>query len=450
MQLRGGLRRLHRRWALLSGAWAALVIFSAGVSTPGAQAATQSPAPGELCAGLPQCQGYWVATSIGHIYPYGAAGYYGSPAARGLRLRNVVALAPVPSDGGYWLLTASGSVYAYGSAVDAGSLSPRQVQGTAAVALASTLTGNGYWILTANGRVWPFGAASRLGGVPITRGSSDRAVGLMVDQTGRGYWIATRNGHVFARGDAPRLGSPISDGYRRRDITSIAGGWQGDGYWVATQTGRVFAFGTAPYLGAPSTNGTVSVSGAYTADGYWVGTALGRLYAYGRATTFPAERQIGRVVAIAATSHPSLPLCAPDQLRLTVQPGPMTAGVSSDDFGLIDATATRCTITGPPSVTIVMPSGTSYPVATTVPYNQAALLVMAPNGVTGPSNPGSTLYGYVGVPSGTAACPQSTSMAMSIPSLTGDLMAAGVQLPVCGAATNVTATVNEFHNLAAG
>src|SRR5205823_3350596 len=90
------------------------------------------------------------------------------------------------SGGGYWMLTSDGHVYGFGAAEDLGS--PAQIPGR--VHIARTKTGAGYWILSSAGTVYPFGDAASYGSGPA-RGGGEQYTTMAATPTGMGYWLFT-------------------------------------------------------------------------------------------------------------------------------------------------------------------------------------------------------------------------------------------------------------------
>ena len=75
-------------------------------------------------------QGFWMASSTGAIYPFGAAQQLGSTA--GIRLNQpVVGIAATPSGNGYWMTATDGGIFNFGDAAFFGAV-PGLVSGAAA------------------------------------------------------------------------------------------------------------------------------------------------------------------------------------------------------------------------------------------------------------------------------------------------------------------------------
>ena len=171
-------------------------------------------------ASTPDGGGYWEVSSLGGVFSFGDAQFYGS-------LGNnpppslIVGMAATPDGKGYWLVDAKGDVYSFGDANYYGG-SSCIVSGTTCsgsfsvsniVGMAATPDGNGYWLVSATGGVYSFGGAnfdgsSGCSNPPSCSGSftvSD-IVGMTANPNGNGYWLVGADGGVFALG-APFYGS---------------------------------------------------------------------------------------------------------------------------------------------------------------------------------------------------------------------------------------------------
>jgi hypothetical protein len=94
-------------------------------------------------AGSPSGQGYWLVASDGSVFPFGDAGFHGSPAPAALK-GPVVGMAPTPSGRGYWLVDAGGGIFNFGDATFFGSADGHL--NSPIVGMAATPTGGGYWL----------------------------------------------------------------------------------------------------------------------------------------------------------------------------------------------------------------------------------------------------------------------------------------------------------------
>ena len=110
------------------------------------------PAPG---------QGFWMASSTGAIYPFGAAQSLGSTA--GIHLNQpVVGIAPTPSGNGYWMTATDGGIFNFGDAAFFGSTGSIRLN-KPVVGIAATRSGNGYWLVASDGGIFAFGDAGFFG-----------------------------------------------------------------------------------------------------------------------------------------------------------------------------------------------------------------------------------------------------------------------------------------------
>jgi len=157
----------------------------------------------------PATGGYWVAEADGTVSAVNA------PSLGSIRptahLGQVVGIAPIANGVGYYLVTSIGAVYAFGHARYFGGITAPG--GPPIVGMAPTPDGLGYYLLTANGAVLTYGDAPMLpptgpvGGSPV--------VGIAATADGQGYWVDTAGGGVEGFGDAPSehladpAGSPL-------------------------------------------------------------------------------------------------------------------------------------------------------------------------------------------------------------------------------------------------
>ena len=116
---------------------------------PGAGTVTAQSTPMKLVAG------YWMLSSDGHVYAFGAATKFGESVGA---LPGRVDLVSTPTGAGYWVLTETGGIFAFGDAKYHGAPAPL-AGGDRFVSLASTPDGGGYWVFSAMGRSFPFGNA---------------------------------------------------------------------------------------------------------------------------------------------------------------------------------------------------------------------------------------------------------------------------------------------------
>jgi hypothetical protein len=150
-------------------------------------------------ARTPDAHGYWIVDSVGDVYSFGDAGFYGSlpgvlSSYAKVSSHDVVSghQATIPVTGfsatadghGYWMATTDGDIYTFGDAGQYGSL-PSQGVAT------PEITVIGYTPPTTVGLSIPLSTVSALVRTP----------------DGGGYWLTSLNGGVFSFGDAPFHGS---------------------------------------------------------------------------------------------------------------------------------------------------------------------------------------------------------------------------------------------------
>ena len=194
--------------------------------------------------------GYWVATSDGGVWAFGAP-FFGSMGATPLNAP-VVGIASTPDHGGYWLVASDGGVFAFGDAKFFGSvpgaLAPGQSLNQPVVGIASSSDGLGYWMVASDGGIFAFGDAhfwGSMGGMHL-----NKPVVGMVGNTLGGYWLVASDGGVFSF-DATFYGS-LGGISLVSPVSAIATTTNGAGYWMVAGDGGVFAFGNAPFWGSPA------------------------------------------------------------------------------------------------------------------------------------------------------------------------------------------------------
>jgi SpoIID/LytB domain protein len=191
--------------------------------------------------------GYWVASSTGGVFSFGAATFHGSAGAIKLN-KPIVGMAATPDGLGYWLVASDGGIFTFGDAGFHGSTGAIKLN-KPIVGMAATPDGLGYWLVASDGGIFTFGDAGFHGaGAGTARPVGARpapAVGLAITPDGVGYWILDADGAVTAFGDAPGLGSVTS--IRSGDTAvGLSAAHSAPGYVIATRSGQVFAFGAAP------------------------------------------------------------------------------------------------------------------------------------------------------------------------------------------------------------
>ncbi len=194
--------------------------------------------------------GYWVATSDGGVWAFGAP-FFGSMGSTPLNAP-VVGIASTPDRGGYWLVASDGGVFAFGDAKFFGSvpgvLAPGQSLNQPVVGIASSQDGLGYWMVASDGGIFAFGDAhfwGSMGGMHL-----NKPVVGMVGNTLGGYWLVASDGGIFSF-DATFYGS-LGGISLVSPVTGIATTSNGAGYWMVAGDGGVFAYGDAPFWGSPA------------------------------------------------------------------------------------------------------------------------------------------------------------------------------------------------------
>jgi len=239
---------------------------------------------------IPAGPSYWLFTAFGNVYNSAGTPWYGSPVRR-VRGQTIVGMAATPDMRGYWIVTSTGIVYAYGAAA-AGR--PRRYAHPFTGVVASP--SGGYWLYTAHGNVYPSAGAPWYGS-PVRRVRGQTIVGMAATPDGKGYWLATSTGVAYAYGDA----APVPRRRYAHPITGIVASASG-GYWLYTPQGHVFNSAGTPWYGSPvrRVRGQTIVGMAATpgGKGYWLVTSTGAVYAYGDAVPLPQRRRARRVMGI--------------------------------------------------------------------------------------------------------------------------------------------------------
>ncbi len=228
------------------------------------------PATNPMTAIVPTSDGhgYWIVGTDGGVFAFGDAGFYGSlpginVSPNPARVADSVAFhayaasqdvffAPTPDAHGYWVVDSVGNVYAFGDAGFFGSLPgvlsgaserilPNDVvtghQATIPVTgFAATADGHGYWMATTNGSIYTFGDATFYGSLP--------SQGISVPQV-------TINGYTAPSTVGVNL--PLST------VSALVRTPDGKGYWLTSLDGGVFSFGDAQFHGSvPGIPSTIS------------------------------------------------------------------------------------------------------------------------------------------------------------------------------------------------
>jgi hypothetical protein len=229
--------------------------------------------------------GYWMASSDGGVFSFGAAKFYGSTG--NLKLNQpMIGLAATSDDGGYWLLAKDGGIFAFGDAAFYGSTGNIKLN-KPIVGMTTTPSGNGYWMVATDGGIFSFGDAAFYGSTGAMK-LNQPIVGMAATPSGHGYWLVASDGGIFSFGDAAFYGSTGAIKLVK-PIVGIAPNAAGDGYWMAASDGGIFSFGNTQYLGglAGCKNRTVrGIQASPTGQGYWLNSAEGRVATFGDAKHF--------------------------------------------------------------------------------------------------------------------------------------------------------------------
>jgi hypothetical protein len=243
---------LATHWNTFSSSWLLPSALTGGTtsgsgSSGSTATGTTTPIPPVGTGPARHSSGYWMLTSDGHVFPFGAAGFYGQPYPQNDMV--AVELEPTPSGGGYRVLDSRGTVRSYGDAPQFGSVDSGVLgAGETAVSLSATPSGAGYWVFTSRGRAVPFGDAGFFGdasGIRLNR----PVVGSVATPTGLGYYLFASDGGIFTFGDAAFRGS-TGNLRLNKPVVAMAVPAYGNGYWLVGSDGGLFAFGAAGFYGS--------------------------------------------------------------------------------------------------------------------------------------------------------------------------------------------------------
>lgn len=236
----------------------------------------------------PPPRGYYLGTTAGNVYNYGAP-FYGSPAStRMTPAAPLVGAVVAPTRTGYYLPSEGGNVYNYGAPFY-GSLAASGLRPPAPVVGLAAYRGSGYYLATARGNVYNFHLPwyGSMAAKPLPA----PVVGIAVDPATGGYWVVTSTGNVY-NFHAPWYGSMATKPLPA-PVVGIAAEPDGAGYLLVTSKGNVYNFGRAPWYGSPAASvfhvvspvvgiGTQQATGAQKQPtGYYVVCANGDVYNYG-------------------------------------------------------------------------------------------------------------------------------------------------------------------------
>ena len=188
---------------------------------------------------------YWLVDRAGVVSSHGpqaqAFGGIGSGALR--PGEEVTSMSGLPAGNGYWLFTTAGRVFPFGAARHLGDMGATRLNGPVLDSVA-TPSGAGYYMVASDGGIFTFGDAlfnGSMGGKPL-----NAPVQSLVPVGGGGYWSVASDGGVFAFG-APFRGS--MGGQRlNRPVTGMVR--YGNGYLMVATDGGIFNFSDLPYLGS--------------------------------------------------------------------------------------------------------------------------------------------------------------------------------------------------------
>jgi len=234
-------------------------------------------------APTPSNKGYWEVTSAGVVYPEGNAVSYGSMAGYGLN-EPIVGIAATHDGKGYWLVASDGGIFAFGDAAYEGSEGGKSLNAPI-VGMAADKTGNGYWLVASDGGIFAFGDAP-FEGSEGGKTLNAPIVGIAGDvATGTGYWLVGADGGIFAF-NCPFEGS---EGGKTLNapMVGISANAAGTGYWLVGADGGIFAFNVG-YHGSegpdPLNASITAIAGTSDAAGYWMLGSDGGIFAFGDAT----------------------------------------------------------------------------------------------------------------------------------------------------------------------
>ena len=286
--------------------WAQVVPYlpdrsEAGSTNSGAMVAPQpnvtSPQPAPSYSSTSPGPGHRMVASDGGVFDFGRDPFYGSLPGIGVRVQNIVDMAPTPDGRGYWLVGSDGGVFAFGDAPYLGSVPGLGDRVDDIVGFAPTRDGGGYWMVGSDGGVFGFGDAAFRGSIPAEGYRVGDIVGVAATPDGGGYWLAGRLGELWAFGDAHFLGSPVASHLPVSDIVGMAASPAG-GYWLLGSDGGIFGYGPAGFAGSVpgagvSVGNIVAIAPTRDGGGYWIYGADGGVFCFGDAGFFGSLPGLG-------------------------------------------------------------------------------------------------------------------------------------------------------------
>ena len=189
---------------------------------------------------------YWIVDRAGAVTTHGPdARALGGLGAGALSAgEQVTSMSSLPAGDGYWLFTTRGRVFPFGAARSFGDMGQTRLNGPVLDSV-STPSGAGYYMVASDGGIFAFGDA-RFAGSMGGRRLNAPVESLVPDRDGTGYWLVASDGGVFAfsadfRGSmgGRRLNKPITGMVR-----------YGDGYLMVAADGGIFDFSDVPFLGS--------------------------------------------------------------------------------------------------------------------------------------------------------------------------------------------------------
>jgi hypothetical protein len=250
----------------------------------------------------PVAPGYWLVSSSGTVFAYGAAKSHGSEPAK--KLSGTIVAMAATSDG-YWLASSTGAVYAFGNAHNYGSVSKKTLNGKI-VAMAVSAASKGYWLVSSTGWVYPFGNAGNFGSVAASQ-LNGKIVAIAASGSDKGYWLVSSTGVIYVFGsDAYNYGSAPKQ--HSGNVVAMVAAASGRGYWFLTSTGQVYNFGDAHPYGSITAKqklagSAVAIVAAPGFGGYWIASTSGGIYPFGAAKSYGsvASKKGTTIVGAAST-----------------------------------------------------------------------------------------------------------------------------------------------------
>ena len=236
----------------------------------------------------PSPRGYYVGTTAGNVYNFGAPFCGSLVASRQKPAAPLVGTVVPPTRSGYYLPSSAGNVYNFGAPFYGSLPSTRRTAPAPVVGLAA-YRGSGYYLATSKGNVYNFNVPWYGSTARVTLPAP--VVGIAVDQATGGYWLVTSKGNVY-NFNAPWYGSTARMTLSA-PVVGIAAEPNGAGYLLVTSKGNVYNFGQAPWYSSPAASVVHLASPVVGIDtqqptstqqqpiGYYVVCSNGDVYNYG-------------------------------------------------------------------------------------------------------------------------------------------------------------------------